>query len=105
MAFYIKQNDSSPSLRVALKDGDGTAIDLLGASVKFYLVPVGETTPIVNATASILANGIVQYDWDNGDTSTPGTYKGEFEVTYAGGDVETFPNSDYISVIIKPELN
>ena len=108
MAFYIKQNDSSPSIRAALKDGDNIPIDLEGATVRFHMKALGETTLKVDAVASVVSpavNGIVQYDWDNGDTDTVGSYRAEFEVTFAGGAVETFPNSDYLSVIVKSELD
>lgn len=108
MAFYIKQNDSSPSLRVSIKDGDGDAINLTGASVRFHLVAVGETTPVIDAPANIVVPeiaGIVQYDWESSQTSVVGSYKGEFEVTFPGGSVETFPNSGYISVVVTKELS
>ena len=38
--------------------------------------------------------------WLAGDTSDIGSYQAEFEVTYADGNVETFPNSRYINVEI-----
>ena len=107
MAFYIKQNDTSPSLRAILKDGDGVVIDLTGATVRFHMKPVGTTTASIDSSATVInpsTSGIVQYDWDNGDTDTVGSYKAEFEVTFAGGAVETFPNNDYISVIVKAEI-
>ena len=108
MTFYIKQNDTSPSLRATLKDGDNIAIDLTGATVRFHMKSLEDKTVVVDADATIVSpsvNGIVQYDWDNGDTATAGSYQGEFEVTLAGGAVETFPNNTNISISIKPELN
>lgn len=107
MAFYIKQNDTSPSIRAALKDGDGVAIDLSGASVRFHMKGVGETTLKVDEAATVPnpSGGVVQYNWVSGDTDTVGSYRAEFEVTFAGGAVETFPNSDYLSVIVKSELD
>jgi len=38
---------------------------------------------------------LVRYQWSEGDTDTPGVYEAEFEVTYDGGAVETFPNANY----------
>jgi len=108
MTFYIKQNDTSPSLRALLKDGDNLAIDLTGATVRFHMKSLEDNTVVVDASTTIVAPstaGIVQYDWDNGDTATAGSYQGEFEVTFAGGAVETFPNKTNISISIKPELN
>jgi hypothetical protein len=107
MAFYIKQNDTSPSLRAVLKDGDDIAIDLTGATVRFHMREIGGNNAAVDADAQIVApsaSGIVQYDWDNGDTATIGSYQAEFEVTFAGGAIETFPNSGYIRVEITDDI-
>lgn len=106
MSFYIKQNDTVPSLRADLKDGDNAAIDLTGASVKFIMRAIGGTTAVINASASIVseAGGTVQYNWQSGDTDTVGSYQAEFEVTYSGGTVETFPNDGYIRIEILDDL-
>ena len=50
-------------------------------------------------------NGVVRYDWQSGDTDTPGTYYVEFEVTYQDLSVETFPNNTNETVLIIPQLN
>jgi hypothetical protein len=49
-SFTIKQNDTKPDLQRTLKNADGTAIDLTGASVKFHMKR-GET------------DGVVKYVW------------------------------------------
>ena len=106
MSFYIKQNDTVPSLRADLRDGDNAAIDLTGASVKFIMRAIGGNTAVINASASIVseAGGTVQYNWQVGDTATIGSYQAEFEVTYSGGTVETFPNDGYIRIEILDDL-
>jgi hypothetical protein len=107
MAFYIKQNDTSPSIRATLKDGDEVPIDLTGATVRFHMRSIGGSSAKVDADATVVlpaTAGIVQYDWDNGDTDTVGTYQAEFEVTLAGGAVETFPNNGYITIEIKDDI-
>jgi len=55
---------------------------------------------IVDATG-----GIVQYDWQTGDTDTVGTYNVEFEVTYSDSSIETFPNNGNKVVSVVRELN
>jgi hypothetical protein len=106
MAFFIKQNDTSPSLRAILKDGDEIAINLTGATVRFHMRTVGGETAAVDADASIVTaeSGIVQYLWDAADTATVGSYQAEFEVTFSGGAVETFPNNGYIRVEITDDI-
>lgn len=107
MAFYIKQNDTSPSIRAILKDGDEVPIDLTGATVRFHMRTIGGATVKVDADAEVVSPttaGIVQYDWGNGDTDTVGTYQAEFEVTLDGGAVETFPNNGYITIEITDDI-
>ena len=106
MAFNIKQNDTSPSIRATLKDGSNSAVDLTGASVNFHMVSL-EGVTVVDSAAVIVdpsTSGIVQYNWVAGDTQTAGAYNAEFEVTFSNGKVETFPNDSYISVSIRAEL-
>ena len=63
MAFFIKQNDTSPALKATLKDGLDAVVDLTGASVRFHMRPTGDTTAKVDAAAVIenADNGIVYY--------------------------------------------
>lgn len=105
--FHIKQNDTSPALRAELKDADDNAVDVREASVEFHMRPVGGTTAVVSAPGSVIdgVNGIVEYSWVNGDTSTVGNYEAEFQVTFANSKIETFPNSRYIKVKIVPEID
>lgn len=106
MAFNIKQNDTSPSLRATLKDASLTAIDLTGASVQFHMKAIDGTLK-VNAAMDITDafNGVVQYDWQSGDTDTVGAYYVEFEVTYADASIETFPNNGNKAVSVVKALN
>jgi len=106
MAFSIKQNDTSPSLQAILKDASQTPIDLTGATVMFHMKSVGGTLKIdAEMTITDSDNGVVQYDWVSGDTSTVGAYYVEFEVTYSDGGIETFPNTGSLPLVITRELN
>lgn len=105
--FYIKQGDDAPALRVICKDQDGAVVDLSGAtSLRFHMVKVSETTPKVDAAATLIdgPNGIVEYQWATGDTDTEGDWFGEFEITFPVGDVITFPNYKYITIEIRGEV-
>ena len=104
--FYIKQNDTVPSIRATLKNGSGNAVDLASTTIRFHMRALGGTSAKVDAAASIInANtGIVQYDWDAADTDTVGSYQAEFEVTYSDSTVETFPNNWYILIKITDDI-
>ena len=106
MAFNIKQNDTSPQILASLKDGAGNARDITGASVRFHMKRIGATTASVTSDATIInaAAGTVRYAWQSGDTSTAGSFQAEFQVTFATGAIETFPNDGSIAIEITPEL-
>lgn len=102
--FYIKQNDTSPAFLYQTIP----AVDLSGAAVVFTMrLRGGNASKINRAACSIVSPataGAVRYDWQIGDTDVDGDYDAEFEVTYADGSVETFPNGGHISVKITGEL-
>ena len=106
MAFSIKQNDTSPSLQATLKDAALNPIDLRGAAVRLHMKSVDGTLKIDEAMTIVTAlEGLVQYDWQTGDTDTVGTYYVEFEVTYTDNSIETFPNNGSKVVSVVRELN
>jgi len=107
MAFRIKTNDTSPKLAVTLEDALGNAIGLAGCSARFHMKAFGASTLKIDQPVAITdtTNGIVEYSWVVSDTDTAGTYYGEIEVTYGDATVETFPNNDYFTIIIKEDLD
>lgn len=106
MTFYIKQNDTGPSMLVTLQDANDNGVDITGASVRFHLRPISSSTVKVDQAATIVtaADGLVRYDWQAADTDTIGSYQAEFEVTYADASIETFPNDGYIRVEIISDI-
>ena len=106
MAFYIKQNDTSPALQATLKDGSGVVIDLSGTSVRFHMRKVGDNNVKVDDAAVIsdADGGVVYYSWSSSDTDTIGSFEAEFEVTYSGGEIESFPNNQFINVEITDDI-
>lgn len=106
MAFNIKQGDTSPSLRVKLKNPDQSAANLTGASVRFHMRAVDASVASVDHDATIVdvTGGEVQYDWQAGNTSAAGSFYGEFEVTFSDGTVGTYPNDGYLDISITEEL-
>lgn len=105
--FTIKQNDTSPALKIQCIDNSGTAIDITGADVEFHMIDDADGTEKVNSssgtTITDASNGYVQYEWSTGDTDTVGQYDAEFQVTYSDGTIETFPNNGFITVNIHEE--
>ena len=88
-----------------MKDGDDIVVDVTGATVRFHMFDQDKVSK-VDAAASIVngAAGDVQYLWVAGDTDTAGFFDSEFEVTFSGGRIETFPNYEYQRVHIYGDL-
>lgn len=106
MAFYIKQNDTSPSILATLKDASNTPVNLTAADVRIHMRDVAGSLKIDSPVEVInTSGGIIRYDWEAADTDTSGTFYVEFEVTYTDGAIETFPNTGKEVVIILAELN
>lgn len=106
MAFYIKQNDTSPSMLANLTDAAGNAINLTGADVQVHIKDMEGTLKVdraTNVTDPLI--GRVRVNWEAGDTDTVGTYYVEFEATYNDGSIETFPNNGNLVMVVVGELN
>jgi len=103
-AFYIKEGDTSPALRYTLSP----TVDLTGATVRFSMRVRGQATPLLDRVAATVVapatGGVVQYDWQAGNTGTAGFYDAEFEVTYADSTIETFPNRGFIPVLVDGDI-
>ena len=104
--FYWKQNDTAPAIAEQLFDGTGAAVVLTGASVKFMMWAPGDAVVKVNATATITdaALGKVSYTPIAADTNTIGDYLVEWQVTFSGGAIETFPNSGHQKVRVTDDI-
>ena len=97
MTFHLKTGDTLPVLEAQLFAPDGTPLNLQGMQVRFRM------GRYVDAPAEIVdgSEGRVRYRWRPGDTDVPGTHKAEFVVTTLGGDVQTVPNSGYLTIAIE----
>ena len=99
--FYIKQNDTRPAITANLTDANDAAVNLTGATVKFNMRvdPAGSVK--INAGAATIEDaeaGQVSYSWPTSNTDTADDYEGEFQLTFAGGAVQTFPGRNWIAV-------
>lgn len=105
--FYIKKNDRRPKLEVQLKNFDNTPLDLTDASKVLFLMTKNNGSLPKVATEAVVAdakNGLVEYEWQENDTDTVGTYKAELEIEWETNVKQTLPEDDYIKVIVKDDL-
>ena len=107
--YYIKRGDTKRSIQATLTDCDGVVVDLTAASsVKFIMKQsTASGTPKVSAPATIVTpgSGVVRYDWAGTDTDTTGKYHAEWEVTWPGPKLDTYPSDGYNQIVIAQDLN
>ena len=105
--FHIKQNDTSPTLDVFLRDDKGRIVSVTGATVLFHLRLASDlAAKITNGSVTLVDSGAghVRYTFTAANTDTAGTYQGEFQVTFADATIESFPNNGYIKVVITDDV-
>ena len=105
--FYIKQNDTASFLTRDLKDAFGAPVNVTGAAVKFSMrVKPAGTVKVDDEDAVIVTAGTgrVRYEWTAANTNTADEYEAEFQVTYANGKIQTFPNDGHIPVVITDDI-
>jgi hypothetical protein len=106
--FFIKQNDNTPRLDVALQDDKGRPVDLTGATTVFHMRnSADDTLKIDGGSTTILAatRGELRYSWTVANTNTAGNFEAEFQVTYPDTTIQTFPDDGYIDVIITDDVS
>ena len=109
--FYIKQNDTLPSLLVEnMAYGDGTPVVFAAGDVGIFnmrLASDPEATPKISGGAVTLNTGLAScvYPWQPNDTDTAGDYHAEVEVTFASGGKATWPNFTNFIIRITDDLD
>lgn len=100
--FFIRSRDREPYLRGELRDAAGAVINLTGATVRFVMVDASNGSEAVNALATLVdaANGVVEYQWADGDTNTNGLYLARWVVTTSAAHQLTVPNNGDLLVQI-----
>lgn len=105
MATTLKQGDTAPILELTLKLS-GSAQDLTGyQSVTFRMFDEYENIVIEdddtgNVNVTDAQGGVVEYVWQDGDTSDVGEYEAEFVVVFDDGSDMSFPNDSFLDVVI-----
>jgi len=113
--FQIRKNDTLPVLRALLVDADGNVPDLTGVTGRFVMIDSAGTV-VVDAAATFneppatdeltAEKYNAEYAWAAVDTNRdPGSFRAEFEVTFPGGGIATFPSDpdEMIRVVIRKE--
>lgn len=103
--FYIKKGDTSPAIEGTLLDGNGDAVNLTGATLAFIYKRTDDALPVERvATIVTAASGTVKYEWVEEDTATATYMTAEWEVTFQGGFIATFPNDGNLIIRVGEEI-
>jgi len=97
------------TLQAQQADNSTTDVDISGFNeVEIHISKPGgaiDDTTSGNVRVDDAANGKVAYDFAQGDLDVTGTYRYEWEVTFSGGGVETFPGDGFGEIKVLPENN
>lgn len=102
----FKQFDTLRPLQLQLLRRDGVPQNLAGATVSLFMRTPTSATPTLNVAMSILdpINGVVEYQWADGDLDEPGEYWYEVQVTASNGKRATFPSKGYDRLIVYDDI-
>lgn len=106
MADLSMHQGDTPTYAYTLTNADGSNPDLTGGSVKFVMRSLLASSPVVNASATIVnaATGHVDYTFQAADSATAGGYMATWVATLASGAVVTYPTTGYLDVRVEQNL-
>lgn len=108
--YSVKAGDAGKRITATVTDADGSPTTIAGASVRFLMASARTGTQKVAAAAENYEDGAgttgqVRYQWQADDLDAPDLYLAEWEITYAGGEIETFPSEGYSAVLVTGDLD
>jgi hypothetical protein len=101
----LKAGDTFPPLVTTLEENGGP-LDLTGAGTVTMRMASSSVsmTDLVCTIVGAPTNGVVEYEWDAGDTDTPGTYKVDFLINFGSGNLQSAPNDSEKEIVIRPAV-
>jgi hypothetical protein len=103
--LVIKAGDTYPALVTTLEENGGP-LDLTGA-VTITMRMASSSVSMTDLVCSVVGdptNGVVEYEWEPGDTDTPGTYKVDFVIDFGSDLLQSAPNDSEKEVVIRPAV-
>lgn len=100
--FLIKEGDTAKVFTLQLKNSDNELVDLQDCAITVVVASIHEAVLIKNC--AITGLGTVQFQMTPEDKLTEGVYDAELIVVYPDGTRETFPEGDYLKLLIVANL-
>jgi hypothetical protein len=112
VADLVRKTGDTSSIYGVLLDGTGAAVDIEGATIRFLMRRRGRRLSKVAAAASNLqvtdgsdgSRGNVAYTPDPEDVDEAGTFDYEWEATFGGGTVQSYPEGRYLAALFTEHL-
>jgi hypothetical protein len=111
--FSIKHGDTLSAISATLEDQSGVPVDIQNANIRFKMKPISGGAIAIDSAATNAQTGAggtsnpttgqVVYSWGT-YAGTASLYLAEWEVTFSGGSVQTFPNDGYMLVNVMGDL-
>lgn len=105
--FQWRLGDTLPDIKCQLRDQDGPLANMDTSTVKIKIRKWRTLLPLVVDQAAVIYNttlAYVSYDWINGAPAEEGQYEIVWEVTKAGGDIITVPNTTPLTFRVWPNI-
>lgn len=105
--YELTQGDADIAMTATLLGADGTSTNLSSAtSIAFHLAIIGGGAVSPAGVVSIVnaAAGQVQYLWAVGDTVNACYLSGEFQVTFPGGKIVSYPTDPKLLIRINAQI-
>lgn len=107
LVLTLKDNNTAAAGKVLDPNDDSTwaAIDLTGATVRFRIRELGNTTVKSTLTCTITdaAGGVAATDFPTGTLDTAGIFEGEIEITFSSGGIQTV--NDLIKLKVRGDFD
>lgn len=106
----MKLGDTTPPYTAYLSevlDGEVVPVDVTDYEVTFIMIDSVSGEEKVNSSGTVVdgPGGIVKYEWQTGDTDTPGVYKILIQLITVDEKIRTFPSEGFDSLTIEKISN
>ena len=106
--IVYKKNDRRPFVDITLTDANGV-VDLTNVDVKQIMQEDATGDLILNSSCEIIFQattaGVVRWQPSSSASALTGHFRMSFQGTFADGRPATFPNDDYLTVLILEDLD
>lgn len=112
MADLVRTTGDTSAIPGTLLDGSSAPVDIEGATVRFLMRRRGSRLAAIAASATNAqvgdgsdgTKGKVSFTPTAQQVATPGLFDFEWEATFAGGVIQTFPEGRHLVALFKEQL-